>query len=411
MASTLTHFECKPLSLRWAVLGALFLITVLNYLDRQTLSILAPIIQADLHFSDQTYGHIVSAFLAAYTLSYLLSGPLSDWLGSRRSMILFAGWWSIAEILPVFLRSALGLGVSRMLLGLGEAGNYVAAPKAIREWFAPAERGLAIGIYTAGATVGASVAAPFISLIATRCGWSWAFVYTGLAGLLWILPWWWISRPVFAQGSVSSDTVRFRNEQTWSVKWKQVFAEADTWKLMSIRFLTDPMLYFYLFWFPKFFIGGHEVKGKAASLWCLYLFADIGAIGSGIFAKWLIQRGWRKNEAQHRILIVCACVMPASLLVPRFEGPTLSLVFAATLLAAHMAWLVMITNIIIDRFPSTLVGTATGIIASGSGLGGMLSSEVIGATVQQRGYAPVFTALAFLHLIALFVVARLRRSI
>jgi ACS family hexuronate transporter-like MFS transporter len=390
---------------RWVVLAALFLITVLNYVDRQTLSIMAPQIQADLHLSDVAYGHIVTAFLAAYTLSYLLSGPLSDRLGARKSMMLFAGWWSIAEILPAIFRSAIGLGGSRMLLGLGEAGNYVAAPKAIRQWFSTAERGVAIGIYTAGATIGASIAAPLISVMSVRYGWTSVFVCTGVAGLLWLIPWWLVSKP----RTVAADVPVREPEEAWGSKLSKVLAESDTWKLMGIRFLTDPVLYFYLFWFPKYFMSGPG--GRPGSLWCIYLSADLGAVSCGMIARKLMRNGVGECMVQRRILMTCATMMLLSLAAPRLHTPLQALGLAAILLAAHMAWLVMVTNIVVDRFPEALVGTASGVIASGSGLGGLLSAELIGMTVQGRGYAAVFVALAFLHPIALLLVCRLRRFV
>ena len=176
-------------AMRWWLVGALFLASVLNYLDRQTLSILAPTIQKDLQISDKEYGGIVSLFLAAYTLAYIFSGRLTDKFGTRLSLALFVGWWSLANILTGWARSLVSLGTCRFLLGLGEAGNYTVGPKVVSEWFPAKERGVAIGLYTLGAAIGATIAPIIVVHLATQYSWRAAFMTTGALGLLWLVPW------------------------------------------------------------------------------------------------------------------------------------------------------------------------------------------------------------------------------
>ena len=163
----------KPMTagrMRWWIVGLLFVITVINYVDRQSLSLLAPDIQRYLRIDDRVYGHVVTSFLLAYTVAYIFAGRVCDWLGTRRSMALFVGWWSFAEMLPPFARSGLSLGMGRFMLGLGEAGNYVVIPKAVRQWFPAEERALAIGICTSGATIGATLAPLIIATVASSSG-------------------------------------------------------------------------------------------------------------------------------------------------------------------------------------------------------------------------------------------------
>lgn len=156
--------------LRWWIAGLLLTSTIINYVDRQTLSILARTIQNDLKLSDLDYARIVQAFLLAYTLAYVAAGRFTDWLGTRWSMVVFMGWWSTAQMLTALARTGTALAGFRFLLGVGEPGNYTVAPKAVAEWFPPKERGLVIGLYTAGATLGATMAPPLIAWMALRVG-------------------------------------------------------------------------------------------------------------------------------------------------------------------------------------------------------------------------------------------------
>jgi ACS family hexuronate transporter-like MFS transporter len=167
----------------------LFLSSVINYIDRQTLSVLARTIQDDLGLSDIGYARVVQAFLLAYTISYLVSGRITDWLGTRVSMAAFIIWWSLATLGTAVASSLLTLGMWRLLLGIGEPGNWTVGPKALSEWFPARERGLAYGMFTMGATIGATVAPPLIAWLAVSYGWRGAFVITGALGLLWVVPW------------------------------------------------------------------------------------------------------------------------------------------------------------------------------------------------------------------------------
>ncbi len=174
---------------RWIILGLLFVASVINYIDRQSLSILARTIQNELSISDIGYSNVVQIFLFAYMLSFLVSGWITDRLGIRASMALFIGWWSIANILTAFVGSLRGLAAARFLLGAGESGLYVVAPKVVAQLFPASQRGLAVGIYSAGATVGATIAPPLLAWLTLNYGWRSAFVVGGAMGLVWIIPW------------------------------------------------------------------------------------------------------------------------------------------------------------------------------------------------------------------------------
>ncbi len=179
---------------QWFLIALLFTVALINYFDRQSLSVVAPKVQADLHLSDMGYAHIISTFLFASTIAYGVSGFLSDWLGTRRSMMFFVGWWSLAEAATAFASSVWMLALARFCLGLGEPGLWVAAPKAVGESFDEKQRALAIGIYTMGATAGAIIALPVIVAVTTHLPWKSIFLLDGLMGLLWIPLWLWCYR-------------------------------------------------------------------------------------------------------------------------------------------------------------------------------------------------------------------------
>jgi MFS transporter, ACS family, hexuronate transporter len=184
--------------LRWVIGVLLLLASILNYVDRQALSILAPTIQKELHITDGQYANIISAFLVAYTLAFLLSGRIADLLGTRVGLALFVGWWSLANALTGLARGAFSMGVCRFFLGLGEAGGYTASPKVVAEWFPPKERGIAVGLYSVGGAVGATIAPLLVVGLASRFGWQSVFVVTGLMGFVFVAVWLLLFRPLQA---------------------------------------------------------------------------------------------------------------------------------------------------------------------------------------------------------------------
>jgi MFS transporter, ACS family, hexuronate transporter len=377
----------------WLVASLLFVVALINYFDRQSLSVVAPRFQQELHLSDQGYGHVVSLFLLASAFAYAASGFITDRFGTRRSMAFFVGWWSLAEAATAFATSAFQLSFARFCLGLGEPGLWVAAPKAVGESFERPQRGLAIGIYTMGATVGAVVAIPVIAAITIHLPWKAVFLIDGAAGLLW-LPLWLFG---YRDGLVVQST-------TGSVL-REVLSRGKTWKLMVARGLTDPVWYFYLFWFPKYLLTvRHLSMGQLARVgWIVYLAAGIGTLLGGAVSGRLIRRGMTAGFAYRRIMLISAILIPLSPLVGSVPTAAFAIGIASVIALAHMAWLVNLTSTIVELFPANQVGKAAGLVAAGSGLGGMVSSEIIGYLVTHQGYLPVFYIMAVLHPVALVI--------
>ena len=405
---------------RWIVL-LLFLSTVINYLDRQNLSILARTIQNDLHISDIQYSNVVQAFLLAYTLSYLMAGRLTDWLGTRVGMAVFIVWWSIADMLTSLSRSVWMLGGFRFLLGMGEPGNYTAAPKAVAEWFAPKERALVIGIYTAGAMLGATIAPPVIVSLASRFNWHTVFLFTGSLGLFWVIPWLWVYRrpedhprvgpedlQILRAGSeASAGTARLEGSP-----WIAALRSRETWLLTLGRLLTDPVWYFYLFWFPKYLGDARHITLPEVGriTWIVYLAADVGCITGGWLSGKLIQRGFTAPASRIRVMAIAVFLAPLSVLVPRAASPLIAVLIAAAVVFAHLLWQTCLSTLVVDLNPRHMMGTVFGIVAAGSGLGGMISTNLIGRLVTHYSYTPVFLVMGFMHPLAFVLVRRLRKA-
>lgn len=393
---------------RWYIVALISVVAIINYFDRQSLSVVAPRFQIELHLSDQGYGHIVSLFLLASAVSYAVAGFITDWLGTRASMGLFVGWWSIAEAVTAFVRSTTQLAAARFCLGLGEPGLWVAAPKAVGETLDEKHHSLAIGIYTLGATLGAVAALPVIAVVTNHLPWKSIFILDGCAGVLWLPCWFWAYpkrnlRSIALQKAKPADVEQV---EARSDSLKTVIVSDKTWKLMIARGITDPVWYFYLFWFPKYLFEarGLSLTQVARIGWIVYLFAGAGTLLGGIFSGWLIRRGAAPTSAYRRAMLIYALLVPLSPLAAIAPDPSTSVAIASVVALAHMAWLITLSSGIIAVYSPAQLGKAFGLIAAGSAFGGMLSTELVARIVTHHGYVPVFVLMMFLHPLALAIV-------
>lgn len=404
-------------TLRWAILGLLFCASVINYIDRQSLSILARTIQDDLRISDEGYSTIVQFFLLAYMLSFLVAGWVTDRIGIRRSMTLFIAWWSVANLLTGLVGSMRQLAATRFLLGAGESGLYVVAPKVVSQIFPASQRGLAVGIYSAGATIGATIAPPLIAWLTLNhsYGWRAAFVVGGTIGLIWIIPWLLTYRaetpavvaptipaaPAVQSGPLPLDYAAPRTT------WIQNFLSKEVILLLLIRAITDPVWQFILFWFPKYMADarGMSLAEIGRIGWVPYLAADIGGVLGGLASGLLIKRGFIPVDARKWVMAVCAVMIPAGAgLVAWSQSSSFIVVMMAVIAFAEFTWMVTMTALAVDVLPTDRIGRMFGVIAAGSGLGGMLFMEVIPRLVESYSYTPVFVLMGCLHPIAFVLV-------
>jgi MFS transporter, ACS family, hexuronate transporter len=408
--------------LRWWIASLLFLASILNYIDRQALSILAPTIQADLNLSDQQYATIVSFFLAAYTVAYLLSGRVVDALGARISMALFVGWWSISNAITGLARGALSLGTFRFLLGLGEAGGYTTSPKVVSEWFPAKDRGIAVGLYSMGGAVGATVAPILVITIASHYSWRGAFVVTGLLGLVFVVLWVTFYRspekhPWLTDGErelilSGRDTEKkdLRPKPNEKEFWKVILTSRAAWALMGARMLTDPLWYFFLFWLPKYLHSVHGLEqSELVGMWKIFVAADVGFLLAGFAAGWLIKKGTDVRAARRLVMLTCVCLTPLSFLIPLISGTGGVFAVATIVALAHTAWLTSISSYVVDLIPKSILGTGFGFIAAGSALGGIFMNQAVGWVIGHFSYTPCFYVMAIVHPIAFWLIWRFAR--
>jgi MFS transporter, ACS family, hexuronate transporter len=416
MASSPPRFHIPHL--RWVIGVLLLLASILNYVDRQALSILAPTIQSELQISDAQYGNIVSAFLVAYTIAFLVSGRIADVLGERVSLALFVGWWSLANACTGLARGAMSLGFFRFFLGLGEAGGYTTSPKVVAQWFPPKERGIAVGLYSVGGAVGATIAPLLVIGLASAYGWRGVFVATGLLGFLFVAIWLliyrspqthpWLGekeRALILEGQEAPAATTTLPKLSGGAVWKAIASSPAIWALMIGRLLTDPVWYFYQFWMPKYL---HTERGFSqtdlASMWLIFLAADVGFLLSGFISAWLIKRGFVPTAARRRVMLFCAVLVPVGALVPLM--PSSALVFAVSMIVvfAHTAWLTSITTYAVDLVPARILGTAIGFMGAGSALGGICMNQAVPWVIKNFSYEPCFYAMVAVHPIAILLV-------
>ena len=395
-ASTTDADGVRVSKLRWAILAMLFAATVLNYVDRQTLSILASQVQKDLGIDDLGYARIVQYFLIAYAVSYLGAGWVTDKLGAKLTLALFLGWWSLANMATGWVRNAGQLGFARLMLGIGEPGVYTAGPKAVAEHFPVQERGFAIGVYTAGAMIGATIAPPLIAWLALQYGWRAAFVVTGAAGFVWLAVWLLVYRsPDGAEPARTKEPIR----------WGPILRDRSVWGLAIARMIADPVWYFYLFWFPKYLTDdrGMTLIQVASLAWLVYLAADVGSIGGGWFSGRLIRGGIAPARSRLIAMTCAAALAPIGMLISLRLGIAPTIALGALVAFAHLVFQINIGVLVVDLYPMRHVATVFGLIAAGSATGGLISTQLVGQLASTHAYGALFLLMGMLHPIALLV--------
>jgi MFS transporter, ACS family, hexuronate transporter len=388
------------MKLRWSLAALLCLSSVLNYMDRQTLSVLAHTIQGQLDLSDVQYSYVTASFLASYTIMYAVSGRIIDATGVRRGLQIFVSAWSAATMLHALANTTTQLMIGRLLLGAAEPANFPAGVKAVAEWFPIEERALAIGIFNGGTAIGAAAAAPVVSVVALAWGWRAAFLVTGALGFVWVAVWSRLNRS-------SPDTAGEQSSRKApQVPVRVLLGMPATWACALARMLTDPVTYFLTFWVPKYLQQerGFSLADLGRYAWLPFLALAAGNVASGAVPRFLIGRGWSVNRARKTTMAVASSVMPvAFLLITRVGSPALALALIMVVMFGHAAW----GNITLpaELFPSHVVGTVSGIGGTLGGAAGVLTQLTIGTIVHKFSFAPVFAACSLLYLAAFALVS------
>lgn len=376
---------------RWTLCWLLFVATALSFLDRQVLSILAPSIIAEFHMDNVAYSRVVAAFQLSYTAMFTVGGRLVDRFGTGLGMGLAVAVWSFASGAHAFAGGILGLGLARFLLGFGEGACFPAATKGAVEWFPIEKRVLAIGIANGGSAFGAVLAPPLTAVLAYRVGWRGVFMVTALLGALWVLSWF------FAHRSIQPAPITTSAGEPTSIL--ALLRDCRLWPFLACRFLFDPVVYFYLFWIPQYLYRerGFSIEQIGGSFWIPFLALGISNMIAGRTSDLLVRRGWSTRRTRGVLLVAAAFVSPVSWLIPFAGSAGLAIAFMACLLFAHGFWISNFLALIGDTFPSSAVATVTGLTGTVGGAAAMLSSLLIGLTVERWSFTPVFAILALLY--------------
>lgn len=401
-------------TVRWWIVGLLFAATVINYIDRQTLSILSATLRTELHLSDADYANAVSAFLFSYLIMYTVSGRLIDRFGVRIGVTVCVVWWSVAAMLTSLARGAGSLAFFRLLLGIGEPGIFPAGVKACGEWFPKEQRALATGIFSSGSAVGAVIAAPLVVWITTNMGWQAAFILPGVAGLIWIPLWLLVYRHPSRHPAVTAEDLaqlEAGNAAGPRPTWRQVLGKRSVWGLVLARFASDPVWYFYLFWLPDYFQRVRHLSLIEIGIygWIPFLFADLGNILGGMASDMLIRRGWPASRARFAVLIGVAMLAPFGAGVGFMESTAAAVAFTCLATFLCQAWSTNMATLSADLTDRSETGTVLGLMGTAGSLGGLLFAQALGVLIATFGYSVAFATAGLLHPIGaviLFLILR-----
>ncbi len=401
---------------RWRILTLLFLVTVINFVDRQTLSVVSPVLRDRLHLSNTDYGRIVSAFMFGMMVGEFPVGWCMDRFGVRGGFSFTVVWWSIAEALHAFAQSALQFGAVRFWMGTGECGNFSGGMKVVSEWFPVRERAFAVGVFNAGSMIGSLIAPPAIVFIMLHYGWHWAFLAPAFLGFVWVILWRSVYHPLDRHPGVSAaerEYIRAGLPTAAAPPANRVLLQhRQTWGLIFCRFLVGPVVQFYWFWMPAYL---HQSRGFTLTdigmfTWIPYLFGDIGSIGGGWAAGYLMRRGVRLPVARLIVMWGGAACCAMSIWVVQARTSAAAIAFICLVLFGHTALSANMFAAISDVFPEGAVGRVTGLTGIAGGVSGLLFPLLTGFLVDRLSYAPVFAIVGLMPAAGVLVLATLIRG-
>ncbi|MGA3095102.1 MAG: MFS transporter [Bryobacteraceae bacterium] len=376
---------------RWLMISFAFWATVINYMDRQTLSVAAPVLREQFHMSNTEYSRVVFAFMLAYTIMNGVSGPLIDRLGTRLGYALSIGWWSAAAVLHAFVRGAVSLGAARFLLGMGEAGNWPGGVKVVAEWFPEQERALASGIFNSGSAVGAILAPPAVAYILLTYGWPAAFVAVGFLGFLWLIFWW----PVYRTPAGA------KAESAAPMPVRRLLRSRFVLSLTISKIFMDPVWYFYTFWFPEYLKNARHFDMAAIGKysWIPFMAAGVGNYAGGWLSGYWLRRGWSVTATRKSGVTFFAALMTAAIPAVLVTDAWLSMALVSVAMLGYTGASANMLSMPADVFPKNAVASIWGLASMGSGFGGMLFTLMTGWAVDHFSYRPVFFGFGVLPLI------------
>ena len=396
---------------RWWIVWTLFFSTAINYISRQTFSVLAPLITAQYHLSHADLAKILGAFQIAYAVTWLVGGTLLDALGTRVGLAVAVVFWSVVNILTGFASSVFGFAFFRFLLGIGEGFNWPGASKTVAEWFPSDERSIAVAIFDSGSSVGGAVAALAVPLIALRFGWRVAFVISGLLGFVWLFVWLRVYYPLDRHPRVTPEEIAYiRAGQDVSVpstqsprrRWAGLLRDPNLWAIVLGRALTDPIWWFYVFWLPQYLSDarGFSLHRIALFAWMPFVAADVGNFTGGLISGYLIRRGVSVVRARVWVCVFSSVPILAGIPAARVHSVYAALALVCFALWGYASWSTMGLTLPSDLFPQDVVATVTGVSGLAAGLVGAGFTFAVGILVDRFSYGPAFVAAGLLPLLA-----------
>lgn len=412
---------------RWTICTLLFFAMTVNYLDRQVMSLLKPVLSGKFSWTESDYANIVIAFQLGYAIGMLGAGRVIDKIGTRIGYALFLALWSVVAMMQAFAGSTIGLGIYRFLLGITEAGSFPAAIKSTAEWFPKRERALATGIFNSGTTAGAILAPLTVPWIEVHYGWQTAFIATAAVGLIWLVFWFWmydipgrskrLSRAEYDHIHSDNETLTVAvvdgKEAKPRISWGKLLTFKQTWAFMVGKFLTDGVWWFFLFWLPAFLVEEYQLQGVQVSfpIALVYIMSIFGSLAGGYLPIWFIsKRGWGIVRARKTSMLVSA-VFPVLVIFSQWAGSFnmwYAVIIIGIAVSAHQAWSANFFTIVSDMFPKNLIGSVWGIGGGAGAIGSIILARVAGLLFDhykklghlEIGYYIMFFVCGFAYLIA-----------
>lgn len=415
-----TTEKVKIGSYRWTICALVFAATTINYLDRQVVGILKPVLEQQFSWTESDYGAIVTAFTASYALGMVVFGRIIDKIGTKMGYSLSIVVWSLAAMAHAAARSTFGFGIARAALGIGESGNFPAAIKTVAEWFPKKERALATGLFNCGANVGAIAAPLLVPWIVALYGWEEAFILTGAVGFVWLVAWiifYEIPSKQKRLGKAEYDYIHSDNEEETPdevkekpMKWGRLLFIRQTWVFIVGKFFTDPIWYFFLFWLPSYFSSTFDLNLSKLGLplAIVYSATTIGSIGGGYLSSYLIRKGMPVFKARKTAMLIIALLVVPIMLARYTSDMWVAVGLISLAAAAHQAWSANIFTTVSDMFPKRAVSSVVGIGGMAGSVGGALFPLFIGAVLDYyiglgkltAGYNIIFTICGFAYVLA-----------
>jgi ACS family hexuronate transporter-like MFS transporter len=410
---------------RWGIVVLLFTATTINYLDRQIIGLLKPLLEIEFSWTESDFARIVIAFTAAYAVGLLAMGWFVDKVGTKIGYAVTIIWWSVAGMLHALARSAFGFAVARVGLGLGEAGNYPAAVKTVAEWFPQKERALATGLFNAGTSVGVVVALLIVPWILSHYGWQEVFWITGALGFVWLIFWLIFYDIPARQKRLGAAELAYvtaghdSGESAPAVRWTHLFRYPQTWALIVGKGLIDPIYWFFLFWLPSYFSSTFnlDLKKPSLELMLIYLATTVGSIGGGYLSSQLIRRGWRVLRARKTVLLGIALLEISVISIQFVTDVWVAVGLISLAVALHQAWATNIFTLASDLFPRQTVSSVVGIAGMAGSVGGIFFPLLVGTLLDNYkavgnltgGYNVLFTICGCTYLTAWLLIHSLTR--